>query len=353
MQTATTAPAGVAEGARIRTRITERFGASTPILNAGMVLIAGPELAAAVSNAGGIGTIGATMVPPEGLRGMIRATRALTPRPFGVDLIGQFVEPAHVDVLLEERPALVIFFWSAPPASTIERLKAAGVCVWMQVGTVAEARDAVALGVEALVLQGSEAGGHNRAEMTLATLLPAIRQACSTLPLVAAGGIVDGCTMAAALVAGAEAVWCGTRFLATHEANAAEGFKSRVVESGPGDTEISTVFGPEWPGEPVRALANAAVRAARGRAAEALEEAQGEVIGTVVLGGERLPVPRYSAILPIRDMEADLDWACLTVGEASAVIETIEPAAALVARMTRDALALLPASSHSATSRAA
>lgn len=352
MQTATTAPAGAVEGARIRTRITERFGASTPILNAGMVLIAGPELAAAVSNAGGIGTIGATMVPPEGLCGMIRATRAMTPRPFGVDLIGQFLEPAHIDVLLEERPALVVFFWSAPPAATIDRLKAAGICVWMQVGTVAEARAAVALGVEALVVQGAEAGGHNRAEMTLATLMPAIRRACPAMPLVAAGGIVDGRTMAAALVAGAEAVWCGTRFLATHEANAAEGFKRRVVESGPGDTEISHVFGPEWPGEPVRALANAAVRTARGRAAQALQEAQGDVIGTVVLGGERLPVPRYSAILPIRDMDADLDWACLTVGEASATIEAIEPAAALVARMTEEALALLPAPATS-TVRAA
>ena len=100
------------------TPITRRFGLRTPILNAGMAMIARPELAAAVCRAGGMGTIGCDVNPPEGLRAMVRATRALTERPFGVDLIGDFCTDAHVDVLVEERVALVIYFWALPqPAS--------------------------------------------------------------------------------------------------------------------------------------------------------------------------------------------------------------------------------------------
>ena len=169
------------------TSITRTFGLTTPIVNAGMAMIARPALAAAVCEAGGLGTIGSDINPPDVLRDLVRQTKTLTKRPFGVDLIGDFVTDEHVSVLIEEQVALAIFFWTLPTLEHVERLK-----------------------------QAAEAGGHNRAEASTMTLFPRIRRRFRGLPMLAAGGIVDGTTMAAALVLGADAVWCGSRFLASH-----------------------------------------------------------------------------------------------------------------------------------------
>jgi NAD(P)H-dependent flavin oxidoreductase YrpB (nitropropane dioxygenase family) len=323
------------------TRITKQFGLAAPIINAGMAFVAGPELAAAVADAGGLGMLGGALLPPDGLKGLIEATRKLTKRRFGVDLIGDFSSDAHIDVLVEQRVALAVFFWTAPTPAQIARLKSARVAFWMQVGSVEEARAAALLGAEALVVQGSEAGGHNRAEATLANLLPAVRAALPDMALVAAGGITDGASMVGALARGAEAVWCGTRFLASREADAHDGYKSRVVAAGSGDTALTTVFGPEWPDQPVRALVNEAVRRSAGREKAALAEAAGDMIGTTRLGGQAVPVPRYSALLPTRSFDADLEWSCLTAGESAANIQTVEPAGAILRAMMQDAEQLL------------
>ena len=157
------------------TSITRAFGLTTPIVNAGMAMIARPALAAAVCEAGGLGTIGSDINPPDTLRNLVRQTKALTKRPFGVDLIGDFVTDEHVAVLIEEQVALAIFFWTLPTLEQVQRLKRAGIKVWMQVGRVAEAERAVALDADALVVQGAEAGGHNRAEASTMTLFPRIR----------------------------------------------------------------------------------------------------------------------------------------------------------------------------------
>ncbi len=323
------------------TRLTKKFKLTIPIINAGMAFIAGPELAAAVANAGGLGMLGGAMVPAEGLRLMIGATRSMTEKNFGVDLVGEFIEDSHIKVLIEEKVTLVVFFWSAPSMAHVNQLKKAGIAFWMQVGTVVEARKASELGAEAIIVQGSEAGGHNRSEGTLSTLFPAVRDAVPTLPLIAAGGISDGASMAAALLRGADAVWCGTRFLASKEADAHEGYKQRVLKAKAGGTVITAVFGPEWPGQPLRALINEAVRTSAGREDEALAEAQGQMIGTTVLGGQAMPVPRYSAILPTRAFDADLEWACLTAGETAANIQSIESAADIIKNMMREAEAAI------------
>ena len=325
----------------LKTKITEAFGLKTPIINAGMAFVAGPELAAAVANAGGLGMLGCGKTPPEGLRAMIQMTRTLTSGPFGVDLLAPFAEDGHVDVLIEQRVPLVVYFWGLPSQDQVQRLKAGNVRVWMQVGSVAEARDAIAAGVETLIIQGSEAGGHNRAAAPLAQLLPAVRAALPDVPVVAAGGIINGQTMLAALALGAEAVWCGTRFLASEEAAAHPAYKRRVVDAQPGDTEMTTVFGPEWPGQAMRVIANAAVRRSRARVDEALAEAEGDMIGTVAFGDVIVDVPRYSAILPTREFNADLDWACLTAGECAGMIDAVLPAGDIVREMTAKALAIV------------
>jgi NAD(P)H-dependent flavin oxidoreductase YrpB (nitropropane dioxygenase family) len=330
------------------TRITEKFGLKSPIINAGMAFVAGPELAAAVAEAGGLGMLGGAMVPAEGLRMMIRATRGLTSGSFGVDLIGEFIDDTHIQVLIEEGVPLAVFFWSAPSPAQVAKLKSGGVGFWMQIGSIDEAKAGAALGAEALIVQGSEAGGHNRSQAPLETLFAGVRGVLPDMPLIAAGGIIDGAGMAAALSRGADAVWCGTRFLASREADAHEGYKARVVGAGENCTALTTVFGPEWPGQPIRALVNEAVRASSGRVEAALAEAAGQLIGTTILGGNTIPVPRYSAILPTRAFDADLEWACLTAGECAAGITSVESAGAIIDRMMDEASRVLAISSGAA-----
>jgi NAD(P)H-dependent flavin oxidoreductase YrpB (nitropropane dioxygenase family) len=265
----------------------------------------------------------------------------LTKRPFGVDLIGDFVTDEHISVLIDERVALAIFFWTLPTVGHVERLKRAGVKVWMQIGRVAEAEQAAALGADALIVQGAEAGGHNRAEASTMTLFPRIRRRFPGLPLLAAGGIVDGATMAAALVLGADAVWCGSRFLASQEAEAHDAYKDHVLSADVGDTAILSIYGPEWPGQAMRAIVNDGARVALGREPEAIADAEGQVIGSTVLNGQTIPLPRYSAILPTRDFDGDIEQACLTAGQSAGNIGAILPAGEIVRRMTSEAKAAL------------
>jgi NAD(P)H-dependent flavin oxidoreductase YrpB (nitropropane dioxygenase family) len=323
------------------TSITRTFGLTTPIVNAGMAMIARPALAAAVCEAGALGTIGSDINPPDVLRDLVRQTKALTKRPFGVDLIGDFVTDEHIAVLIEEQMAIAIFFWTLPTVQHVERLKRAGVKVWMQIGRVAEAEQAVALGADALIVQGAEAGGHNRAEASTMTLFPRMRRRFPGLPLLAAGGIVDGRTMAAALLLGADAVWCGSRFLASQEAEAHDAYKDRVLSADVGDTAILSIYGPEWPGQAMRAIVNDGARTALGREPEAIADAEGQVIGSTVLNGQTIPLPRYSAILPTRDFDGDIEQACLTAGQSAGNIGAILPAGEIVRRMTSEAKAAL------------
>jgi NAD(P)H-dependent flavin oxidoreductase YrpB (nitropropane dioxygenase family) len=323
------------------TSITRTFGLTTPIVNAGMAMIARPALAAAVCEAGGLGTIGSDINPPDVLRDLVRQTKALTKRPFGVDLIGDFVTDEHVSALIEEQVAVAIFFWTLPTLERVDRLKQNGIKVWMQIGRVAEAEQAVALDADALIVQGAEAGGHNRAEASTMTLFPRIRGRFPSLPLLAAGGIVDGRTMAAALVLGADAVWCGSRFLASQEAEAHDAYKDRVLSADVGDTAILSIYGPEWPGQAMRAILNDGARVALGREPEAIGDAEGQIIGSTVLNGRTIPAPRYSAILPTRDFDGDIEQACLTAGQSAGNINEILPAAEIVRRMTSEAKAAL------------
>jgi NAD(P)H-dependent flavin oxidoreductase YrpB (nitropropane dioxygenase family) len=209
------------------------------------------------------------------------------------------------------------------------------------VGRVAEAEQARGLGADALIVQGAEAGGHNRADASIMTLFPCIRRRFPGLPLLAAGGIVDGRTMAAALVLGAEAVWCGSRFLASKEAVAHDAYKARLLSANVGDTAILSIYGPEWPDQAMRVIVNDGARLALGREAEAIRDAAGQIIGSTILNAQKIPVPRYSAILPTRDFVGDIEQTCLTAGQSAGNIDEILPAGEIVRRMTNEAKAVL------------
>src|SRR5262245_27144235 len=319
----------------LHTLLTRDYGVDHPFISAGMGLLAMPELVAAVSNAGGLGLLGAGSVPPPVVGEMIRAVRTLTSRPFGVNFIvdtgamfGPFTVDEHIDVCLSERVGLVMFHWHLPPSRWIERLHAAGTKVWIQVGSVEEARAAVDAGADALIAQGSEAGGHCRSNAGLVALVPAVIDAVAPRPVFAAGGIADGRGVAAALALGAEAVVVGTRLIASEEAHAHAEYKRRVVAAVLSDVTRTRIFGVEWPDQDRKVLANRVVREWAGRSSGTPPlAAPPRIIGHTSLGGVDYPMPQFSALLPTPETTGDLDEMCLAAGESAALVHAVEPAA--------------------------
>jgi enoyl-[acyl-carrier protein] reductase II len=222
-------------------RVTSLYGIRFPIIQAGMVWVSGWRLASAVSRAGGLGLIGASSMKPDLLREHIRKTRAALPVgvPFGVNIPLRRGDAAElVDACIEEG-VKIVFTSAGNPALFTPRLKAANCVVTHVVPSARLAVKAEERGVDAVVCEGTEAGGHNGVEeIPTFVLIPQVRDAVK-LPLIAAGGIVDGRGMAAAFALGAEGVQIGTRFAATVESSASDRYKQAVVEAGEADTVLS------------------------------------------------------------------------------------------------------------------
>lgn len=238
-------------------------GVRYPIFLAGMAAISGPNLVAAVSNAGGVGTLGGLRLPPLALRKWIRQTRELTDQPFGVNLVPSFGGPdvfeAQFRVVLEERPQMLSLFYAEDyAAEMIPRAKAAGMVVMVQVGSVELARQAIACGADIITAQGSESGGHlNRGTIGLTALLPAIREIAEGCPVLAAGGITTRDDVRVAMELGASGVLVGTAFVATDESNAHPLYKQKIVEATVDDTEYRTGYSFGWKyGTPHRVMPN-------------------------------------------------------------------------------------------------
>src|SRR3954447_18420406 len=215
----------------LRTRFTEAYGLSTPIAQAGMAFIGmTPDLAVAVSNAGALGSLGVGLLPAPAMTQVIAAIRAGTPGPFNVNFITIFADQQRIDAVCAAAVPVVSFHWGHPPRAWIDQLHAAGVRVFEQVGSVAAAKRAADDGVDVIVAQGLEAGGHNYATLPTFALVPMVVDAVAPALVLAAGGIADGRGLAAALMLGADGAWIGTRLVATDESGAHDGYKSRDVE---------------------------------------------------------------------------------------------------------------------------
>ncbi|MGH7249255.1 MAG: nitronate monooxygenase, partial [Pseudomonadota bacterium] len=202
------------------------FGIEYPIISAGMGGVALADLAAAVSQAGGLGTIGLAGFSPEAIHKEIARAREITQKPLAVNLIIPFLRPGVIDVLVDEPIEAVTFFWGEPDES-VARLKHAGIKVIWQCGSAAEARMAMNAGADVIMTQGFEAGGHVRGIVSTIALVPEVRDAIGDTPMVAAGGMADGRGLAAALALGADGAVFGTRFLASNEAAAHQTYKDR------------------------------------------------------------------------------------------------------------------------------
>lgn len=223
----------------MRTAATELFGIQYPIVQAGMIWCSGWRLASAVSNAGGLGIIGAGSMYPEVLRDHVRKCRAATDRPFAVNLPMLYPDiEQHMATIAEEKVPIV-FTSAGNPAAWTGWLKERGVKVVHVVSSVRFARKAETAGVDAVVAEGFEAGGHNgREETTTLVLVPMVRDAVR-IPVIAAGGISDGRSMLAAMALGADAVQVGSRFVCSEESSAHPAFKQRITDAGEGDTLLT------------------------------------------------------------------------------------------------------------------
>ncbi|WP_352420993.1 nitronate monooxygenase [Proteiniphilum sp.] len=220
-------------------RISALFGIRYPIIQAGMVWCSGWKLAAAVSNAGGLGLIGAGSMHPDTLREHICKCKAATGKPFGVNVPLMYPQIEEIMQIILEEKVPVVFTSAGNPKTWTSTLKAEGIKVAHVVSSSRFAVKCAEAGVDAVVAEGFEAGGHNgREETTTFTLIPQVRKAID-LPLIAAGGIASGEGMAAAFALGAEGVQVGTRFALTRESSASEAFKQRCISLNEGDTVLS------------------------------------------------------------------------------------------------------------------
>jgi NAD(P)H-dependent flavin oxidoreductase YrpB (nitropropane dioxygenase family) len=329
----------------LKTRITERYGLKVPFVNAGMAFIATAPLARAVCEAGGMGMLGIAAMPVDVLRAAIRDIKAVEPACFGVDIIARFSGIEHIEVCIAEKVPVVVFFWDDAPDEWLSRLREAGSHVWFQVGSIDEAKAAVRRGAQGLVVQGSEAGGHNRADAATFSLLPAVVDAVPSVPIIAAGGIADGRTVAAALALGADAVWVGTRLLASHEAYAHPEYKDRVIAAGVEDTARHLIFGPEFPDASTRGLRNRIVQEWQRRddppPYKVVRDSELPVIGQARLYGQEFPMKRFCGFPPTPDFTGDLEEMSLLAGESVGQTKQLMSTASIVDEMIGGAEAVV------------
>jgi NAD(P)H-dependent flavin oxidoreductase YrpB (nitropropane dioxygenase family) len=322
----------------MKTLLCEKLGIEHPIIAAPMGPdLTGPEFVAAVSNAGGLGILQAQLCPPPLFREEIRRVRALTDRPFGVNLILHFPVEDQVAVCLEERVPILSFFWG-DPTPYVKRAQSVGVKVFHQVGTVPEAERAAAAGVDVIVAQGAEAGGHVAGEVSTLALVPRVVDAVTPTPVVAAGGIADARGVVAALALGAQAAVLGTRFLASIESRAHPHYKKRLLEADEGDTVRTILFGHGWPNAPHRTLRTAFVQEWLGREARGQESRPDEpVVGQTIIGGQAMPVLRFMGFPPNCDASGDIDSMDLLAGQSVGLVREIKPAGQIVHELVEEA----------------
>jgi enoyl-[acyl-carrier protein] reductase II len=303
---------------RIDTRATRLFGVRYPVVQGGMIWVSGWRLAAAVSEAGGLGLIGAGSMTPELLGAHVDKLRAATDAPFGVNVPGTSPHAeAHVAVCLE-RKVPIVFTSAGSPRRFVRQLKDAGVVVAHVAPSAALAVKVERAGCDAVVAEGTEAGGHNGfEEIATFTLVPSVAEAVR-IPVIAAGGIADGRGLAAALALGADGVQVGSRFALTAESSASDAYKLAVISSAEGEARLHlrSVM-------PTRALANAYVRRVmdaerRGAGDEELRALHGK-------GRARLGI-----------FDGDLDEGELEIGQVASRLRDLPPAAEVVRRIVEE-----------------
>jgi nitronate monooxygenase len=322
----------------LKTKFCELFGIEYPIVCAGMGNVALANLAAAVSEAGGLGTIALPGFSPDAIAAEISAARKITAKPIVVNQLIPFLRPGIFETLAQLPISAVTLFWG-DPAEHIPACKRLGLRVIWQCGSALEAVAAKRAGADAIIAQGFEAGGHVRGVVTTFALVPEVRDAIGDLPMLAAGGISDGRGLAAALALGADGAVFGTRFLASRESSARPEYKQAVLDAHASDTVHTKLFDIGWP--------DAAHRVIRTPFVDAWERAgsptgpnragEGETVAHLRRGGVNAPLPRYSVNPPSDSVEGDISGLPFYAGQSVSLIDKIMPAGEIVRQIAAEA----------------
>lgn len=325
----------------MKTTFCDLLGIDLPIAQAAIGGAAVPALAAAVSNAGGLGTVNLTGYDAESARQMIQHTRELTSKPFCVNFLlpyeGHY--EAALEVSLTEKVRVINFFWG-DPVPFVDQVHDAGALLLMQIGSVEEARHAVECGVDVIVAQGWEAGGHVRGEVATLPLVASVVNEVAPVPVLAAGGISDGRGLAAVLALGAAGAYIGTRFLASEEASVATEYLQQVLKAQATDTVYTTLFDGTWPGAPHRALRNSTYLAwvEAGQPAHGRRPGEGDILATHPSGYQ---VRRYEAYTATAELNGNIEALALWAGQGVGLVNQVQPAAAIVREIADDARATI------------
>ena len=304
----------------MKTRVTELLGIEVPVVQGAMARIADASLAGAVSEAGGLGIIACGGAPLDWVEEQVRIARSMTDKPIGANVMLMDPNAAQTAELLAKLRVDVITTGAGSPANYMQLWKDAGIKVVPVVASSALAARMERLGADAVVAEGTEAGGHI-GELTTMALIPAVCDAVS-IPVIAAGGIADGRGMAAAFALGAEGVQVGTRFLTVDECTIADAYKERVIAAKDADTIVTG----RGSGHPVRCLKNKFARTVR------------KLEGDVAANGDELEAMYVGSLR--RAVEGDVDNGTMMAGQSAALVHERATAAEAIARMIEEAEAL-------------
>jgi nitronate monooxygenase len=323
----------------LRTQLADLLGIGLPIIQAPIGSASCPQLAAAVSNAGGLGMLALSWQGLEAARHSIRKTRTLTDRPFGVNLVLQWDQAERLEVCMEEGVSIVSFSWG-DPTPYLARTSRAKVKVMHTVASAAEARRVADLGVDAIVAQGWEAGGHVQGQVATMALVPRVVDAVAPIPVVAAGGIADGRGLAAALALGAQGTWIGTRFLASEEAHTHSEYRRLILQAQETDTVYTGLFDGGWPNAPHRVIENSTVVnwKSAGSPPAGMRPAEGMVVARSKDGD---PIHLYDDAIPLANMTGDVERLAHYAGQSVGLVHDIKSASAIVHELAEDARRVL------------
>lgn len=307
----------------------ELLGIEQPIVLAPMVAV--PRLAAAVSNAGALGMV--TLTWSEDVGAVIRETAALTARPFCGNLVLTEDRHRRLDQALDAGLRMVSFFLG-DPSGYVQRAHDAGAIVMHTVGSAEEARRAVVSGVDVIVAQGWEAGGHVGSTVATMPLVPAVVDTVAPVPVIAAGGIGDARGVSAVLALGAQAAWLGTRFLLAKEMPIHEDYRRRLIAAAETDAQwYPNLYDVGWPDSPHRALRNSTARAweAAGCPQDDQRPGAGDVIAHLASGEA---IVRYEGAPPMAGTTGDIEALSMWAGQSVALAKAPQSAADIVAELT-------------------
>ena len=320
----------------MRTPLCDLLGIDVPIVQAPIGSASVPALAAAVSEAGALGTIALSWTKPEDVAELVDDVRTRTARPFHANILLEWPPEGRLDAVLDAGARIVSLAWG-DSGSYVDRVHNAGALLIGTAGTAEEAKRLADVGVDAVCAQGWEAGGHVWGEVATMALVPAVVDAISPVPVIAAGGITDGRGLAAALALGAQGVWLGTRFLLAEEAPIHAYYRNRLLAARAEDAVwAADLFDVGWERAPHRALRNSTrdLWERAGSPPPGQRPGEGEEVAHRADGAS---IVRYSSAMPVSGVDGDIEALSMWSGQGIGLADRVQPAAEIVRELVQEA----------------